>query len=405
MLQLETIDPRILGQRLAEARKARGITQEDVANYLGCSRPTYIAIEKGERPAKAEEIVKLAAYFGRRVSELIRPGELVVDFQPHLRAVAEKMKPEDEHELVAAIGDLQRLAGDYRELEQLMNAPLRYNYPPSVNLETPVDVTELAESVASQERRRLGLGEQPVEELRRLLEWDVGLRIFYWPLPSAIAGMYAYADDLGGCIMVNCKHPAERRRASMLHEYGHLIADRYKPGIDYLNMPGRKPANERFAEAFALSFLMPANAVRQRFHEIVAATSDFQVADLCRLSHFFFASVEAMAIRLEQLGLIPKGSWALIKESKFAPRQAAMLLDLPAHHETPDYYPERYKYLAVHAFEQEKISEEQLAHFLRCDPVTAREIVMDCLTRNVMEDDGSERPVHLEFQRSLLSQP
>ena len=33
-----------------------------------------------------------------------------------------------------------------------------------------------------------------------------------------------------------------------------------------------------------------------------------------------------------------------------------MLLDLPAHHETPDYYPERYKYLAVHAFEQEKIA-------------------------------------------------
>ncbi len=404
MLQLETIDPRILGQRLAEARKARGITQEDVAGYLSCSRPTYIAIEKGERPAKPEEIVKLASYFGRRVSELVRPGEPVVDFQPHLRAVAEKMKGEDERELVVAIGDLQRLAADYRELEQLMNARLRYNYPPQVNLDTPLDVVELAESVASGERRRLGMGEQPVDELRRLLEWEVGLRIFYWPLPSAIAGMYAFADDLGGCIMVNRKHPAERRRVSMLHEYGHLIVDRYKPGIDYLTMPGRKPANERFAEAFALSFLMPANAVRQRFHEVVATTNDFRVADLCRLSHFFFASVEAMAIRLEQLGLIPKGSWALIKESTFAPRQAATLLDLPAHDETLDYYPERYKYLVVHAFEQEKISEEQLAHFLRCDPVTAREIVMECLTRKLMEDDGSERPVQLEFQHSLLSQ-
>ena len=85
MLQLETIDPRILGLRLAEARKARGVTQEDVSAYLNYSRPTYIAIEKGERPAKAEEIVKLAAYFGRKVSELVRPGEPVIDFQPHLR--------------------------------------------------------------------------------------------------------------------------------------------------------------------------------------------------------------------------------------------------------------------------------------------------------------------------------
>jgi Zn-dependent peptidase ImmA (M78 family)/DNA-binding XRE family transcriptional regulator len=398
------VDPRVLGQRLAEARKARGITQEDVADYLGCSRPTFIAVEKGQREAKLEEIVKLASYFGRRVSELVRPGEQLVDFQPHLRAVAEKMKPEDQHELLLAIGDLQRLAADYRELERLMNAPLRYNYPPQVSLDPRLDVVELAESVASGERRRLSLGEQPVDELRSILEWDVGLRVFYWPLPAAIAGMYAYADDLGGSIMVNRKHPVERRRATMLHEYGHLIADRYKPGIDYLNMPGRKPAKERFAEAFALSFLMPATAVRQRFHEIVTSTDDFQVADLCRLSHFFFASVEVMAIRLEQLGLIPKGSWALIKESRSAPLPAAMLSDLPAHQETPDYYPERYKYLAVHAFEKGKISQEQLAHFLHCDPVTARQIVTGCLTSNIMEDDGSQRPVQLEFQRSLLCQ-
>ncbi|MGA2258680.1 MAG: ImmA/IrrE family metallo-endopeptidase [Thermoguttaceae bacterium] len=116
--------------------------------------------------------------------------------------------------------------------------------------------------------------------------------------------------------MVNRKQPAQRRRASMLHEYGHLIVDRYKPGIDYLNMPGRKPANERFAEAFALGFLMAANAVRQRFHEIVAATKDFQVADLFRLSHFFFVSVEAMALRLEQLALIPKGMRARMSRNR-----------------------------------------------------------------------------------------
>ena len=130
--------------------------------------------------------------------------------------------------------------------------------------------------MAQQERQRLGLGDQPVIYLRSTLEWDVGLRIFYWDLPSPIAGMYAYTADLGCCILVNRKHPPERRRVSMLHEYGHLIVDRYKPGIDYLTMTGRKPANERFAESFALSFLMPASSVRQRFHDIVTTTGDFQ---------------------------------------------------------------------------------------------------------------------------------
>ncbi len=72
----------------------------------------------------------------------------------------------------------------------------------------------------------------------------------------------------------------------MLHEYGHLIVDRYKPGIDYLIVKGRKPANERFAESFGLSFLMPASSVRQRFHDIVTTTGDFKGADLCRTEPF-----------------------------------------------------------------------------------------------------------------------
>src|SRR5262249_30840556 len=152
-----------------------------------------------------------------------------------------------------------------------------------------------------QERHRLGLGDQPVISLRSTLEWDVGLRIFSWDLPPAVAGMYAYTADLGGCILVNRKHPPGRRRLSMLHAYGHLIVERFKPGIDPLAWTGRKPAGERFADSFSLCFLMPASSVRQRFHDVVTATGDFRGADLHRMSHFYHVSVEAMALRLEQL--------------------------------------------------------------------------------------------------------
>src|SRR6185369_15290624 len=187
MPQPETLNPRILGQRIAEARKARGKTQEEVAEFLGCSRPTYIAIEKGDRPAKTDEILKLAHFLGRKVNELVRPTEPVVDLQPHLRAVAEKMKGTDEAALESAIAELQQLAEDYRDLERMMNAPLRFNYPPEVSLDSRIDAAELAEGVASQERRRLGLGDHPVIYLRSTLEWDVGLRIFYsGALPSGI---------------------------------------------------------------------------------------------------------------------------------------------------------------------------------------------------------------------------
>ena len=400
-----TLDPRILGQRIAEARKARGKTQEEVAEFLGCSRPTYIAIEKGDRLAKTDEIIKLALFLGKKVNDLVRPTEPVVDLQPHLRAVAEKMKGTDEAALQAAIADLQELAEDYRDLERMMNASLRFNYPPEVSLDRRIDAAQLAESVAVQERRRLGLGDQPVIYLRSTLEWDVGLRIFYSSeLPSAIAGMYAYTTELGCCILVNRKHPPERRRVSMVHEYGHLIVDRYKPGIDYLTMSGRKPANERFAESFALSFLMPASSVRQRFHDIVTTTGDFQVRDLRHLSHFYFVSVEAMARRLEELGLIPKGSWQFLKEAKFAPKQAAELLGLQPLPTNDHPYPERYMYLAVHAYERGEIGDSDLAHYLRCDIVAAREIVARILTSaGEIGDSGEKEQIRLDFNRSLLS--
>jgi Zn-dependent peptidase ImmA (M78 family)/DNA-binding XRE family transcriptional regulator len=403
MPQLDPIDPRILGQRLAETRKARGLTQEAVADFLECSRPTYIAIEKGERPAKPEEILKLAAYFNRSVHELVRPTEPVVALRPHLRAAAARAKAGDERELATAIDELQRFAEDYQALEQLLSAPLRTNYPPELVLAPRVNVAELAEGVAIQERQRLGLGDQPVIHLRSILESDVGLRIFYGPLPSAVAGMYASTADLGSCILVNGKHPAVRRRASLAHEYGHLIVDRYKPGIDYLSTGGRKSSNERFAEAFGLSFLMPASSVRHRFNRVVTTKDDFQVADLCQLSHFYFVSVEAMALRLEQLGLILKGSAANLKESRFSPAKAAEMLALVPHPETAAPYPERYKFLAVHAFDQGKITQGQLARFLRCDPVTARKVVTDCLTSTDVAADGRLETLDLEdVQKSLL---
>lgn len=402
-------DPRVLGQRITEARKARGKTQEEVAEFLGCSRPTYIAIEKGERPAKPDEIIKLSSFFARKVNELVRPGEPVTDLQSHLRAVADKMKGGDKAQtaLNVAIDQLQALAEDYRELERVMSAPLRPNYPAEVVLNSRIDPVEQAEVVAEQERKRLGLGDQPVIYLRKTLDRDVGLRIFYTgDLPSNIAGMFAYSGELGACLLINRKHPPERRRVSMLHEYGHFLlsTDRYRPGIDYLALPGRKPANERFAEAFALSFLMPASSVRQDFQRTVAETGDFRVADLCRMKNFYFVSLEAMTLRVEQLGLIPKGTWESLKESGFAPRKAEVMLGLPSHPIDDSTVPERYKLLAVHAYQREEIGDSDLAHYLRCDVVTAREVVNQTLTSLEVEPSGEEWTVRMDFPQSLLGE-
>ena len=87
-----SLDPKALAERIAAARKAAGKTQEDAAALLGLSRPTYIAIEKGLRPVQPQELVKLAAFFGRTVNELVRSSEPVA-LEPHLRAAVDQSRP------------------------------------------------------------------------------------------------------------------------------------------------------------------------------------------------------------------------------------------------------------------------------------------------------------------------
>jgi Zn-dependent peptidase ImmA (M78 family) len=80
-----------------------------------------------------------------------------------------------------------------------------------------------------------------------------------------------------------------------------------------------------------MAFLMPATSVRRRFNQVVNDSGDFHIADLCRLSHFYFVSLEAMTLRLEGLSLIPKGVRDHLKESRFEVRRASEMLNLQQH--------------------------------------------------------------------------
>lgn len=395
----EKLDPQLVGKRLALARKRRGLTQDEVAQQLGISRPTLIAVEKGQRVPSNEELVKLAELYGRSLHELVRPEMPAVELQPHLRAMI-SAKPEEASEVDAALDELEKLAADYRGLERMMKAPLLANYPPEIPVPTRGNVEEWAEDAAVRERTRLGLGDQPVRALRDLLEGEVGLRIFYWGLPSSISGLYAYSAESGPCVLVNRKHPPERRRATIVHEYGHFLTERYKAGVNYLNGPARKPASERFVEAFGMAFLMPRTGVRRYVAEVIRSSSDFQVADLCRLAQFFFVSVQAMALRLEQLKLISDGSYEYLVERGFKPHAARAELSLEEKTEPDSPFPNRYFVLALRAYDEELITEGQLAKFLRTDRVDARRMVAEWRERAVVERDGES--VELPLEGSLL---
>lgn len=396
---LNQLDPRELGGRLKAARRARGFTQAEAAKHLGVARTTLTAMEAGEREVQPGELAKLAGLYGRSIGELVQREEPAEPFSVQLRSTLRPgMDPESLRE---SIFEFQRLCEDYLSLEQFVGAPLgpRYSQPYDIDLEKP---ERSAEDIANRERQRLGLGDGPALNLRSILESDVSLRVFYMDLPSDVAAMFAYGAELGGCIAVNRNHPAERRRQSQAHEYGHFLTDRYRPRIALLGRYQRVPANERFAEAFGRAFLLPATGVTRRLNDLRRTKGGgLTAADLCLMAHLFFVSVEAMTRRLEELDLVPIGTWDRLHTQGFRVREAQALLGLAAHPVTDQPLPVRYLYLAAEAYAKGELSEGQLARYLRMERADARRTMADLGSREAISAEGEVGQLGLDLSLGI----
>jgi Zn-dependent peptidase ImmA (M78 family)/DNA-binding XRE family transcriptional regulator len=391
---LAATDLRGLGERLQQARKARRKTQQDVADFLGVARTTIVAIEKGERRVQPAELVRLAGFYGRQVGEFLRSAQPALPFAVQLRATlspGETLAPE----LESITWEFQQLCEDYVELERLMDSPLPQHYPPERRVGGTA-VEQAAEDLAASERTRLGLGDGPIPNLRELLEHEVGLRIFFIEMPSNISGMFYFDEAIGGCIAVNRRHREERRRNSLLHEYLHFLTTRYRSEVTVHDRYRRRPDHERLANAFAPAFLMPRPGLSRRFNEMKRSRGDFTVADLCTLAAYYFVSPESLTRRLEELRLVPAGTWDKVRDTGLRVDEARALLGLSSPQVAEDLLPPRYVFLAVNAYQEGRLSEGKVARFLRIDRLEARRVVAAVSSAH----DGGEA---LRIDRSVPS--
>ena len=385
---LNNLDHRQLGERLKDARKARGLTQEAVAAKLGVLRTTLVAIEKGDRKVTPGELIEMAKMFGRPVSEFVARRKNMEPFVPQFRLPPGQQNV-TETEVVAAAMELESLARDYVELEEINAAVMRPTFPPMYALEVPGATPEQrGEEIAAEERTRFGLGDGPIADLRALLEEAVGVRVFYLDLPPKVGGLFACNDELGACIAINRNHPPTRGNWSLAHEYGHFLTTRYLADVSFTHDHWGKLAAERFADSFAKHFLMPRTGVSRRLSDAMQASGKERptIGTVLSLAHLYHVSAQAMFLRLEELKRIPSGTWNTLREKRgFKPEQARSALGLAGESRQP-MLPLRYRQLALSAYEsKEKLTEGQLARKLRTDRVSAR---LELESLRMMADDA-----------------
>jgi Zn-dependent peptidase ImmA (M78 family)/transcriptional regulator with XRE-family HTH domain len=384
-----------LGERLADARKRAKLTQAEVADRVGMSRTTLVAIEKGERRPNNAELVRLGDVLKASVHDLLRETLVRTEISPRFRVgfgVDKASGP-----IAEAVERLRALGARYAELERihgLHRAPARLDslvlYRVDVGLQSALDDRVAGEDAARTVRTMLGLGDEPALHLDERFEVEAGLRIFYLDrLPSKLAAFLLWSDEIGACVAINADHPMERQRWSLIHETGHLLRDPEAGDVLDEN-ESMKRSEEVFPESFTTEFLMPAVGVQKRFADKCRA-GKFTPVDLFALARYFEVSFQAMALRLEDLRLLPKGSYDKITRSQIRPKDLARHGEQPPATRRRQRLPERYVGLAVAAYDQELLSEGEFAEYLDTDIADARRIYQE--HQKLRLEDGTQLPI------------
>jgi Zn-dependent peptidase ImmA (M78 family)/DNA-binding XRE family transcriptional regulator len=392
---LDDIDMSRLGEFLQQARKKCGMTQSDAAKVIDAARTTIVAIEKGERRLKPSELIRLARAYGRAVSDFVQPRPVMQPFEVQFR-VAYRRNEDEEAQINPSILHFEELCRNYLTLEEIIDAPLPRNYPQEYEV-VSMPIEAAAESIAIAERQRLGLGDAPISRLRDVLEQSVGLRIFYIQMPPKYSEAYSYDDKLGGCIAINANHPEERRRWSLAHGYLHFLAHRRKPVVDFDGQYQRLPESERLAEAFPKYFLMPTSSLLKQFNDMHRSHGKFTPTNLFSLAHYYGVSVEALIYRLEDMELLPSGTWDRLRDRGLKVRKVQQELGLETISQRTDITPIHYQHLAIEGLDQGLITEGRFAELLGVDRLEARHIAESLHEHSSGMIDGS---AHLDLRKA-----
>ena len=388
-MSVEEVNAAEIGERLRIEREANDLTQAAAASAIDIARTTLVAIEKGERKVRFEELQKLARLYKTSINTLLRREAIFVDLLPRFR----KLNEGEDRDADAAAQLLTELVRAEVELENILGIKRPRNYPPERPL-LPGSVRTQAESDALELRSWLGLGTAPIRDVVAILEMDMGVRVYVRPLAAHISGLFAYDEAFGACILLNASHPKERRAHTAAHELGHFISARRIPDVLHKDALDSS-REEKYADAFARSFLTPARVLIQKFQEIVAGSHSLTRRHVILLAYTFGVSREAVVRRLEELGAVHKDTWGWFESNGgITNKQAQQVLgDLTSTdlltHKAKHPASIRLNLLATEAWRQGLLSESQLSRLLHLSRIDLRK-VLDSVEAEGIE--GNELP-------------
>lgn len=254
--------PGFVGDRLREAREARGLTGPTLADLLGVSRQSVSAYENSNATPGPEVADRILTVLNLPMRFFLDTGPSEDPSPIYWRSRAAATK--------AARERSQRRYNWLRRITQHLTEFVRFpdvQLPPALVVSEPVQIAnDDIDDAARRTRSFFGLGSGAIENVTWLLE-NHGVIIGYAELGAPTLNSFSQmCRDGRAFAIVNAEHGSSvRYRFDLAHELGHLVLHRNLDGSHFSNTT-RNALIEHQADRFAREFLMPSQAFAKNFY-------------------------------------------------------------------------------------------------------------------------------------------
>jgi Zn-dependent peptidase ImmA (M78 family)/DNA-binding XRE family transcriptional regulator len=267
-----------LGEALVTARRARGLTQEELANAAGVTQAALSRYENDQREPDDAVLAELANALGVTPRFLKRAGRLrgAMAIDAHMRRQA-TARPTTWRKLEARLNM-------YRVHTHQLFEEVSLHSDQSIPTFDPIDVPPTAAARMVRMQWRMPLG--PIRHLTQWLEAAGCLLIEEDFGTPRVDGLSQWIGD-HPLMLLNVKVVTDRKRLTIAHELGHLV----------LHSSNVSPEIEQEATEFAAEFLMPAEVIRPQLRQLT-------LGRLLDLKREWAVSIQALIERASSLGLL-----------------------------------------------------------------------------------------------------
>jgi Zn-dependent peptidase ImmA (M78 family)/DNA-binding Xre family transcriptional regulator len=271
-------DPTAVGRMVHTVRVARALTQTELAKKTGISQAVLSKLESGVIELDAGRLSKVADGLGVPVARLTTGEATGV-----LSACAFHRK---RNSLPVADANRIRANLDLRRMQVEALVPL-HEVEVTIHRQSPAeDDWDNPETIALDVRKAMGLGDDPIDDLVGAVEATGAVVILTDLGANRIDAIGSWPEGHRPVFMLNSSTPADRRRFTLAHEFGHAVMHAL-PAAD----------QESEADRFASELLMPSNAIRDEL-------ADLDLAKLVSLKPRWGVSMAALIRKARDVAAI-----------------------------------------------------------------------------------------------------